>query len=90
MSTPSDMHTNGASPQDPEAIKADIERTRANLTETVDALAAKLDIRTRARAKAAEVRRSATTASGAPRPELIGAGVAALLLVAGLVWWRRR
>jgi hypothetical protein len=89
MSTPSDMHTNGTSQQDPEAIRADIERTRQNLTETVDALSAKLDVRSRAKAKVAEVKGSATTASGAPRPEVIGAGVAVLLLVAGLVWWRR-
>ena len=90
MSTPSDIHTNGTSPDDPEAIRADIERTRENLAETVDALHAKLDMKTRAKDKVAQVKDSATTDTGKPRPEVLGATVAALLLVAGLVWWRRR
>jgi len=90
MSTPSDIHTNGTSPDDPEAIRADIERTREDLAETVDALHAKLDVKTRAKDKVTAVRDSATTDTGKPRPEVIGGTVAALLLVAGLVWWRRR
>jgi MYXO-CTERM domain-containing protein len=90
MSTPPDMHTNGTSPDDPEVIRANIERTRENLAETVDALHAKLDMKTRAKDKVAQVKDSATTDTGKPRPEVLGATVAALLLVAGLVWWRRR
>ena len=90
MSTPSDMHTNGTSPNDPDAIRADIERTREDLAETVDALHAKLDVKTRAKNKVAQVKDSATNDAGKPRPEVIAATVAALLLVAGLVWWRRR
>jgi hypothetical protein len=90
MSTPSDIHTNGTSPDDPEAIRADIERTRENLAETVDALHAKLDVRTRAKNKVVQVKESATTPAGKPRPEVIGAGAAAVLLIAVLVWWRRR
>ena len=90
MSTPSDIHTNGTSPDDPEAIRADIERTRENLAETVDALHAKLDMKTRAKNKAAQVKESATTPDGKPRPEVLGASVAAVLLIVALVWWRRR
>jgi hypothetical protein len=90
MSTPSDIHTNGTSPDDPEAIRADIERTRENLAETVDALHAKLDMKTRAKNKAAQVKESATTPAGKPRPEVHGASVAAVLLIVALVWWRRR
>ena len=90
MSTPSDMHTNGTSPNYPDAIRADIERTREDLAETVDALHAKLDVKTRAKNKVAQVKDSATNDAGQPRPEVIAATVAALLLVAGLVWWRRR
>ena len=90
MSTPSDIHTNGTSPNDPEAIRADIERTREELAETVDALHAKLDVRTRAKDKVIAAKDSATTDTGKPRPEVVGATVAALVLVAGLVWWRRR
>ncbi len=75
---------------DPDAIRADIEQTREHLAETVEALHAKLDVKTQARAKVAEVRDSATTDTGRPRPEVIGAAVAAVALVAGLVWLRRR
>jgi MYXO-CTERM domain-containing protein len=93
-SAPADSRHNGTSPSgpasDPEAIRADIERTREDLAETVDALHAKLDVKTRAKNQVARVKDSATTATGQPRPEVIGAAVAALLLVAGLVWWRRR
>jgi hypothetical protein len=75
---------------DPDAIRADIEQTRENLAETVDALHAKLDVKTQAKAKAAQVKDSATTDAGKPRPELIGAAVATVALIAGLVWLRRR
>ena len=92
------MSTNGSHPttttpttsNDPDAIRADIEQTRENLAETVDALHAKLDVKTQAKAKASQVKDSATTDDGKPRPELIGAVVAAVVLVAGLVWLRRR
>jgi MYXO-CTERM domain-containing protein len=47
-------------------------------------------MKTRAKDKVAQVKDSATTDTGKPRPEVLGATVAALLLVAGLVWWRRR
>ncbi len=74
---------------DPEAIRADIERTRENLAETVDLLHAKLDVKSQAKAKVAQVRAQATTDSGKPRPEVIAGAVGVLLLVVGLVWWRR-
>jgi MYXO-CTERM domain-containing protein len=101
MSTPSDMHANGTSPSDPsdtsarssndpEAIRADIERTREDLAATVDELHAKLDVKTRAKDKVVAMKDSATTDAGTPRPEVIGAAVAAVLVLAGLVWWRRR
>ncbi len=79
-----------ASPSDPDAIRADMELTRAHLAETVEALHAKLDIKTQAKAKVADVTSSATTDTGTPRPEVVGAVVAAVALVAGLVWLRRR
>ena len=74
---------------DPEAIRADIERTRENLAETVDALHAKLDVKGQAKAKVAQVKDQATTASGKPRPELVAGAVGVVLLIAGLIWWRR-
>lgn len=77
-------------PGSPEAIKADIDQQREHLAETIDALHAKLDVKSQARAKVAEVRDRATTDTGAPRPEVIGAGVAALALLVLVVWLRRR
>src|SRR6478752_1027296 len=98
MSTPSDIRANGQHPttstptssNDPDAIRADIERTREDLAETVDALHAKLDVKSQAKAKAAHVKDSVTTDSGKPRPGLVAGVVGALALAAGLVWWRRR
>ncbi len=81
------MSTNGTSP---EQIEADIARQREELAATVSQLEARLDVKTRARRKAAELKDRATTDSGQPRPELLaGAGVAVAALV-GLVVWRRR
>jgi len=75
---------------DPAAIEADIERQREHLAQTVDALTAKLDVKSRAEAKAADVLDAATTDSGKPRPELVGIVAAALAATALLVWWRQR
>jgi Protein of unknown function (DUF3618) len=89
MTTPTDA--NGSSPtSDPDAIREDIERTRADLADTVDALQAKVDVKHRAQVKAHELKDRATTSTGKPRPELVGGVAAAVLLVVGLVWWRRR
>ena len=75
-------------PQSPEEIEADIAAQREHLAETIDALTTKLDVKTKAKAKAAEVRDRATTDGGKPRPELI-VGVGAVVVVAvGLWWWR--
>jgi cobalamin biosynthesis Mg chelatase CobN len=90
---PSNLAPNGTAPatsNDPDAIRAEIEQTRADLAQTVDALHAKLDVKTRAKDKVAQLKNSATTNTGKPRPEVIAVTVAALVVVAGLVWWRRR
>ena len=91
MSTPGTEQdaTNGTAPTDPDAIRDEIERTRENLAETVDALHAKLDVKGQARARLARAKERATTDSGKPRPELVAGAVGAVLLVVGLVWWRR-
>ena len=98
MST-SDIRPNGVAPHptttqptasnDPDAIREDIERTREELAETVDALHAKLDVKSQARAKVDQVKSRATTASGKPRPELIAGAAGLVLVIAGIVWWRK-
>lgn len=70
--------------QTPEEIQADIERQRAELADTVDQLANKLDVKTQAQAKLTDYKDRATTGTGKPRPELVGAaaglGVGAVVL----------
>ena len=81
--------SNGASGSDPDAIRADIERTREDLAQTVDALHAKLDVTSRARDGIQRARDRATTETGTLRPEVVGGAVGVVLLLFGLVWWRR-
>lgn len=76
--------------KDPDAIREDIERTRTELAGTVDALQAKLDVKAQAKARAARAKDRATTDDGKPRPEVVAGAVGALLVIAGLVWWRKR
>ena len=74
----------------PEELEADIAEQREQLAETIDALTAKLDVKSQAKAKAADVRDRATTDTGRPRPELlVGAGVVVALVVGVLVWRHR-
>ncbi len=81
---------------DPEALRVEIERTRAELGETIAALAAKADVRARAREKlgamTSRARHKAAAAGGAVRvrPARPLAGVVVLGVVAvALVAWRR-
>ena len=80
-------------------IQADIERTRKELGETVGALSAKLDVKERAKDKAAETKeRVVETAHTMGRvathdPKVKMPLIAALVigvLAAGVVIWRRR
>ena len=83
------LSPNGSAAATPEEIEAQIREQRAELAETLDALGAKLDVKSQAQAKAHQVKDRATTDSGKPRPELIGAAVVVVAGVAALVWWRR-
>lgn len=60
---------------DVEAIQADVERTREELADTVDQLAAKLDVKAR-------VRDRVTTADGRPTPAVLAVAGAVVGLVA--------
>lgn len=85
-------------------IQADIEKTRDELGQTVEALAAKTDVKARAHDKATEtkerVAEKAHTAQAATRDALtddrgavkpaIPIAVGALAVVVGVVLWRRR
>jgi ElaB/YqjD/DUF883 family membrane-anchored ribosome-binding protein len=60
--------TAGQMPDDPAALRADIERTRQDLGDTVAALAEKTDVKTRAKEKVSEVRHNVTE----KKTELVG------------------
>lgn len=76
--------------QTPEEIQADIERQREELAGTVDQLTAKLDVKSQAQARVAEVKDRATTEDGKPRPEVLAGAAGALVLVGLLIWLRAR
>lgn len=89
-------------PPEVAAIEADIERTREDLAQTVDALAAKLDVKTRVRHRVAEtkadvvqrariVRAGVTDDRGQPTPTILAVGggvVAAAAAVVLVALWR--
>ncbi len=74
---------------DVDEIQADIEKTRDELGQTVSALAAKVDVKSRAEEKVAETKdRIATQAA---KPAVPYAAVVAVVVAAlGVLWWRRR
>jgi hypothetical protein len=72
--------------QTPEEIRREIERTRRELGETVEALSHKADVKERARLKKEEVQERVTS-NPAPIAAVIG-GLIALLVVRRLI--RRR
>jgi MYXO-CTERM domain-containing protein len=61
-------------------LERDIELTREHLGETVDALAAKLDVKSRAQDAVSE----------ADNRKIAGFAIAAALVVGALLLWRRR
>ena len=81
-------------PSETDRLEAEIEAARQQLGETVAALGYKLDVKTRARRSVAEgterVKGSLTGPDGRLRPEVPAAGAAAVVLVVGLIVWRRR
>lgn len=74
----------------PEQIEAEIEAQRARLAGTVDELAAKLDVKSRAKEKVASLKDSATTDSGKPRAEVLAAAGSLVAMATVLLLWRRR
>ena len=74
----------------PEQIEAEIEAQRAQLAGTVDELAAKLDVKSRAQEKVASLKDSATTDTGAPTAEVLAAAGSLVAMAVVLLLWRRR
>lgn len=76
----------------PEVIRAEIALTRAELSETVSALAAKTDVKARTKYAVTDVTDQIKHATEIQvrRPTLWIAMGAALAVVGGLIWWRQR
>jgi ElaB/YqjD/DUF883 family membrane-anchored ribosome-binding protein len=82
--------SNGAGPADPARIQAEIEATRARLADTVDQLSARLDVPARAKESAFRARDTAVETYRESPPAVIGAAVALVGLVVGLMVLRRK
>jgi ElaB/YqjD/DUF883 family membrane-anchored ribosome-binding protein len=89
MSTPSSPSANGHT-DDVEVIKAEIEATRQQLGRTVDELSARLDVPARARESALRARDTAVETYRESPPVVIGAALALVGLVLGVMIMRRK
>lgn len=74
----------------PEELEAEIALQREQLAGTVDDLAAKLDVKSQAQQKVADLKDAATTDTGAPRPEVVAAAGSLVAMALVLVVWRLR
>ena len=63
---------------------------REQLADTVDQLAAKLDVKSQAKQKVASLKDSATTDSGTPRPEVLAAAGSLVAMAVVVLLWRHR
>lgn len=84
------MSDHDAPARTPEQIEAEIAEQREQLADTVDQLAAKLDVKSRAQQKVASLKDSATTEAGTPRTEVVAAAGSLLAMAVVLLLWRRR
>ena len=80
----------GDGPPDPDAIRADIEATREQLGRTVDELAHRLDVPTRAKERALRTRDTAVETYRESPPVVLGALAALVAVAVGIVVWRKK
>jgi ElaB/YqjD/DUF883 family membrane-anchored ribosome-binding protein len=90
MSRPASPSGNGRPADDVDVIKAEIEATREELGRTVDELSARLDVPARAKETAYRARDTAVETYRESPPLVIGAAVALVGLVVGMVILRRK
>jgi nucleotide-binding universal stress UspA family protein len=74
----------------PQQLAAEIAVQREQLAHTIDELAEKLDVKSQARRKVADLKASATTDAGKPRPEVLAAAGSLVAMAVVLLLWRRR
>ena len=79
----------GSGAGDPDAIKAEIDATREQLGRTVDEIAARLDVRSRAEEKLLRARDTVVETYRESPPVALGV-MALLVTVVGVVIWRRK
>jgi MYXO-CTERM domain-containing protein len=66
-------------------------QTKAKVEDVKEQTRAKVqDVKTQTQVRAAEVKDLSTTDEGKPRPEVIGAAAAVVVVVGLLIWLRRR
>ena len=77
------MNATEPEPRSKEEIEADLAETRDHLAETVDALGHKLDVKSRSRDKAVELKENHGR-------ELVLGGVALVVVIVGLRVWKAK
>jgi hypothetical protein len=77
-------------PTDPDVIRAEIEATREQLGRTVDQLAQRLDVPSRAKESVLRARDTAVETYRESPPVVLGAAAALVALVVGIVVWRSK
>jgi len=90
MSQPTPGPGGNGRPTDPDAIRADIEATREQLAQTVDELAARLDVPSRAKERVLRACDTAVETYRESPPAVLGAAAALVAVVVGIVVWRRK
>jgi hypothetical protein len=80
----------GNGPVDPDAIKAQIEATRAQLSQTVDELGRRLDVPARAKEGVFRARDTAVETYRESPPVVLGVALALVAVTVGLVMLRRK